>query len=66
MSARNPEEADLQFVEAINNGNLEAVLALYEREASLVPEPVKVVTGTDAIRKALAGFLALKPKMTAN
>jgi ketosteroid isomerase-like protein len=37
-------------------------LALYEPEATLIPQPGQVVTGTEAIREAFSGFLALKPK----
>ena len=64
MPARKPEEADLLWTEAMNSGNLEAAVALYERGASLVPQPGQVVTGIDAIRQALATFVALKPRIT--
>jgi hypothetical protein len=37
-------------------------MALFEPEATLIPQPGQVVTGTEAIREALSGFLALKPK----
>ncbi len=63
MTARNPEEIDRLFSDALNAGNLDALVALYEPQAALSPEPGKVVTGTKAIREALSGFLAMKPKM---
>ena len=64
MPARKPEELDYLVVAAINAGNLDAIMELYENEATLVPEPGKVATGTEAIRQAMSGTLALKPRMT--
>lgn len=57
-------DAVTQFVNAMNNGDLETALGLYEPGASLVAQPGVVVTGTLALREALAGFVALKPTMT--
>jgi uncharacterized protein (TIGR02246 family) len=65
MPARAPEELDKLFISAMNAGDLEAVVALYEPNASLASQPGQVVTGTAAIREALRGFLARKPKFTA-
>jgi uncharacterized protein (TIGR02246 family) len=64
MPARSPEELDPLFVEALNAGHLEAMVALYEPEATLTPQPGRVVTGTQAIREALGAFVAMKPTMT--
>ena len=64
MTARTPEELDRLFAGAMNAGNLDALVALYEPQASLTPAPGKVAVGTDAIREALGGFLAGNPKMT--
>ena len=61
MTARTPEDVDRRFAEALNGGNLDALVALYEPQAALMPSPGKVVIGTAAIREALAGFLAAKP-----
>lgn len=61
MPAHRPEELDRLFSEALNAGKLEALVALYESQATLSPEPGKVVTGTKAIREALGDFLAGKP-----
>jgi uncharacterized protein (TIGR02246 family) len=44
-------------------GDLEGALALYEPEATFAPQPGRQVTGVDAIRAALAQFIALKPTM---
>ncbi len=63
MPARTPEEVDTLFAQALNAGDLDALVALYEPAAALAPEPGKVVHGSAAIREALAGFLAMKPQM---
>ena len=64
MPPRKPEEADILVGRAIADGDIEAALALYEPDASFVPEPGQVVTGKEAIRKCLSDFMALKPKVT--
>ena len=64
MPAMNPVELDQLFGEALNSGNIEALLALYEPEASFNPEPGEEVHGKEAIRQALEGFLAMKPTIT--
>ena len=64
MPARNPEELDRLFSDALNSGNLDALVALYEPQATLTPEPSQVVTGTQAIRAALSAFVAVKPTIT--
>jgi uncharacterized protein (TIGR02246 family) len=64
MAARTPEDLDRLFAGAMNAGNLDALVALYEPHASLTPAPGKVVVGTDAIRESLGGFLSGNPKMT--
>src|SRR5262245_9596325 len=63
MPARKPEELDDLFANAINAGDIEAVIKLYEPRASLMPEPGQVVSGTKAVREALGGFLAMKPRI---
>ena len=64
MKTRNPLEAVAQFINAMNNGDLETALTFYEPGASLVVKPGVVATGTVALREALAGFVALKPTLT--
>ena len=58
-----PEEIHSQFATAFNSGNVDAIMALYEPEATLVPQPGQIVQGRDAIRQALLQFLALKGTM---
>jgi len=64
MTARTPEDLDRLFAESLNAGNLDALAALYEPQATLTPSPGKTVVGTAAIREALGGFLAAKPRMS--
>jgi uncharacterized protein (TIGR02246 family) len=64
MPAHKPEELDELSVQALHSGDLDALVALYEPQACLTPEPGQVVTGTQAIREALSNFLATKPKLT--
>jgi ketosteroid isomerase-like protein len=64
VAARSPEEIDRIFERELNAGNLDGLVALYEPTAAFTVEPGKVVTGTAAIREAVAGFLALKPNIS--
>ena len=64
MPPRKPGEAEFMGCRAIADGDIEAVLALFEPDASFVPEPGQVVTGKEAIRQVLSGFIALKPKVS--
>ena len=65
MPIRNPEEAHRIFADAVNSGNVEAVVALYDREARLVDQPGKPAVGREAIREAFQNLLALQGKMHA-
>lgn len=64
MRTPSPLDAVTQFVNALNQGDPETALSLYELGASLVVQPGVVATGTSALRAALAGFAALKPTLT--
>ncbi|HTY56520.1 MAG TPA: SgcJ/EcaC family oxidoreductase [Candidatus Binataceae bacterium] len=64
MPARKPEECDLLLIEALNKGDLEAAVALYEPSASMVQDSGEVVIGHAAIREIMKGFLAIKPRFT--
>jgi uncharacterized protein (TIGR02246 family) len=56
-----PIETVNQFTDAMNRGDLESALALYEPDAVLVAQPGKQARGTDELRAALGAFIALKP-----
>jgi uncharacterized protein (TIGR02246 family) len=45
---------------AYNSGDIDALVELYEPDATIVPEPGSPVTGRAAIREALGPFLALR------
>src|SRR5215468_10154471 len=62
MPAQKPEEVHRLFADAFHQGDLDAILSLYEPDAVLVPQPGQTVQGHSAIRQALAGFLAMKPR----
>ena len=64
MTAKTPEDTDRQFAQALNAGRIDDLIQLYEPQATLMPSPGKLVTGTAAIREALAQFIAAKPKMS--
>jgi uncharacterized protein (TIGR02246 family) len=60
MSARTPEESHALFQRHFLAEDMDALLALYEPDAVLVPQPGTIARGHAAIREALAGFLAMK------
>jgi ketosteroid isomerase-like protein len=64
MPATEPEQMHGLFEEAFNAGDIEALIALYEPEAALVPQPGIVVEGTAAIRDALTWFLDRRGQIT--
>ncbi|MBI5443990.1 MAG: nuclear transport factor 2 family protein [Deltaproteobacteria bacterium] len=59
MGAGKPEDVGRLFAEAFAAGDPERLLALYEPGASLVMQGGQIVTGTEGLREALNGFLAL-------
>jgi len=64
MAARTPVDAHRLFEKAFNAGDLEGLMALYESDAVVIPQPgAEPIKGTKAIRSALEQFLALKGKV---
>ena len=57
MPATEPEQMHSVFQQAFNAGDLEALMALYEPDAALIPQPGTVAEGTAAIRDSLRWFL---------
>jgi uncharacterized protein (TIGR02246 family) len=57
MPAAEPEQMHGLFEEAFNAGDLEALMALYEADAALIPQPGAIAEGTSAIRESLRWFL---------
>jgi uncharacterized protein (TIGR02246 family) len=66
MPAHTPEEVHRLWAKAFSAHDLEAVMALYEPEATLIAPgqevPNLILTGAEAVREHLSGLLALKPK----
>ena len=58
MPAHKPEECDLLLMQAVERGDLDAAVALYELDATLVVAPGQVVTGHAAIREVLEAMAA--------
>jgi uncharacterized protein (TIGR02246 family) len=58
--ARTPEEVQRLWAEYFVAGDLDAMVSLYEPDATLAAEPGASVTGHRAIREVLAGFLAVR------
>src|SRR5262245_10893607 len=57
MPVNAPEDMHRAFQHAFNAGDIEALMALYEPDAALIPQPGVTVEGSDAIREALRWFL---------
>ena len=57
MPATEPEQMHGLFEQAFNAGDIDALMALYEPDAALIPQPGAVVEGADGIREALRWFL---------
>lgn len=64
METPNPLDVVTQLVRAMNKCELDSALRLFEPGATFVVRPGVVVSGTSAIRQALAGFMAVKPTLT--
>ena len=59
-----PEAVIERFSRLLAESDLDAMVELYEPNATFAPQPGAQVTGREAIRDALAAFLAVKPRMT--
>ena len=63
MKAATPAQVIELLTEALNGGDIEGAMSLYEPEATFAPQPGQEVKGHQAIRAALDLFTALKPRM---
>ena len=52
------------FSELLGEGQLDALLELYEEGATFVPEPGRAVSGRDSIRAELEQLIAIDPRMS--
>ena len=62
--ALNVRDMHARFESLFNSGDIEGLLDLYEPYAILHPSPGQAVTGKEAIRTALSGFIGLGGKIT--
>lgn len=58
-----PVETVNSLIAAMHNSDLDAAMRMYEPDAVVVAQPGQIARGRDAVRAALAGFIALKPKL---
>jgi uncharacterized protein (TIGR02246 family) len=63
MTARRPEQAIELFAAALNRGDVNAALTLYDADATFAPQPGEEAKGVEAIRGALQQFTALNPRL---
>jgi ketosteroid isomerase-like protein len=56
-----PEQLHVAFQNAFNRHDLDSIVALYESGAVLAASPDGPVQGTEAIREAYRGILAMRP-----
>jgi uncharacterized protein (TIGR02246 family) len=52
------------FSELLAEGRLDALLELYEEDATFVPEPGRAVSGRESIRGELERLIAMGPRMS--
>lgn len=64
MKAQRPEDLPALFLEALNSGDVDSVVSLYEAEGVVAADANHPVIGQAAIRSMVAGFLAQNPKFT--
>lgn len=61
----NPSATIEAFADCLRAGDLDRAVALYDPDAVFQPAPdAPAVRGLDAIREALAGFMAARPTLT--
>jgi uncharacterized protein (TIGR02246 family) len=64
MPATAPEQIHRLFEDRFNAGDLDALMELYESDTALIAQPGSVARGSEQVRAALQGFLALKGRIT--
>ena len=64
MPTNNPEDLLQAFFRAFNQGELDAVMAMYEPQPCMVAQSGHIAEGRAAVREAFIGALAMKPTLT--
>ncbi len=62
MNSQSPVSIHQSYAEALNRGDMDALLRLYEPNAILVTGTETAVQGRDAIRESLMRLVALQPE----
>ncbi|HET6953712.1 MAG TPA: nuclear transport factor 2 family protein [Acidimicrobiales bacterium] len=57
MPASEPEHLERFFVERVNAGDVDGLMALFEPDAALACAPGRVATGSAAVRQVLEDFV---------
>ncbi len=66
MKASSPQDLSRLIIEALNSGDVDMVVSLYEPDGVIAPDPNQIVSGRAAIRPLAAGFLAQRPRLILN
>jgi ketosteroid isomerase-like protein len=61
-TAKHPEDITRLFVERVNAGDVDGLVALYEATAVMAYPPGTITEGEDAIRALFAQMLAARPQ----
>jgi ketosteroid isomerase-like protein len=63
-AAVEPEDLERPYVERVNAGDVDGLVALFEPDAVMAVAPGKVATGSQAIRQVFTDFVASGAKLT--
>lgn len=64
MATPDPQALHTGFLDAMNAGDVEGVVSLYEPDGVIAPEVATRLTGHAAIRSMVTGLLAQRPVFT--
>lgn len=65
MIATTPEQLYPHFANALNQGDVESIMTLFDAEGQTVPYPGQPpVTGADAVRAVMTQCVAFKPQIS--
>ena len=64
MPARSPEEVDALFEKALNAGDIDGLVALYEPDATLIPQPGQEAKGRARFARRWRHSLPAAPRST--
>lgn len=65
MNESEPDDVHRTYMEAINTGNIDSLISLYESDACFVLQPGQIVNGVENIHKIHKNFINMNGKMDA-